>query len=126
MTTISKRQRIVRRTLGALSLTGALFVFQACYGPPQDMGNDIYIYGTVKAKNTGLPIEGIKVHVDGEAQYVVTDSLGKYEMYVEQDSAYKISFEDIDSSLHGTFVTKDTIMKDGNGSINLDVMLDEQ
>ena len=47
-------------------------------------------------------------------------------MYVEQDSAYKISFEDIDSSLQGTFVTKDTIMKDGNGSINLDVMLDEQ
>lgn len=125
METISKRQRIVRRTLGALSLTGALFVFQACYGPPQDMGNDIYIHGLVKAKTTNKPIEGIKVYVEGESQYVLTDSLGYYEMYVEQDSAYKISFEDIDSSLHGTFVTKDTILQDGNGSINLDVMLDE-
>lgn len=126
MTTISKRQRIVRRTLGALSLTGALFVFQACYGPPQDMGNDIYIHGLVKAKTSGKPIEGIKVSVTGDTQYVFTDSSGQYEIYVEQDSAYKITFEDTDSSLHGTFVTKDTILQDGNGSINLDVTLDEQ
>ena len=54
----------VRRIVGGLSFTSALFVFQACYGTPQDFGLDILLEGQVKSKSTGLPIQGIKVSVE--------------------------------------------------------------
>jgi hypothetical protein len=37
------KQNWRRKLLGGLSLTSALFIFQACYGTPHDMGLDIFI-----------------------------------------------------------------------------------
>ena len=50
----------VRRIIGGISFTSALFVFQACYGTPQDFGFDLFIEGQVKSASTGLPVKGIK------------------------------------------------------------------
>jgi hypothetical protein len=49
-----------RKIIGGLCLTSIAFVFQACYGTPQDFGEDLLIEGQVKSKTTGLPIKGIK------------------------------------------------------------------
>ena len=34
-----------RKIIGGLFLTSVAFVFQACYGTPQDFGNDLLIEG---------------------------------------------------------------------------------
>jgi len=45
-----------KKILGGLSLTSALFIFQACYGTLHDMGLDIFIEGQVKSEKTNLKI----------------------------------------------------------------------
>ena len=47
-----------RKIIGGLCLTSVAFVFQACYGTPQDFGNDLLIEGQVTSKISGLPIKG--------------------------------------------------------------------
>ena len=50
------KRDLKRKLIGGLCLTSIAFVFQACYGTPQDFGSDLLIEGEVKAKSTGLPI----------------------------------------------------------------------
>jgi len=51
--------------LKGISLTGALFVFQACYGSPQDPmmveGGEAPMTFTLVSSATGEPIEGINI-----------------------------------------------------------------
>ena len=68
----------IRKLIGGLSFTTALFVFQACYGTPQDFGADVFIEGLVKSKKTGEPIKGIKVSVADNPQYQYTDEDGEF------------------------------------------------
>lgn len=121
-----KKRRILRKIYGALSLSSALFVFQACYGTPKDFGADVYIQGFVKSKTTNLPISGIKVSIDNQPQYEVTDSAGKFKIYAFRASEYKIKFEDIDSIKNGTFLQKDTILKIVDESTYLNVSLNDK
>lgn len=103
-----------RNILGGLCLTSVAFVFQACYGTPQDFGNDLFVEGKVVAKNTGLPIQGIKVSVlDGNnvlPQYIFTDENGNFSFYTYKLESNKIRFEDIDSVENGAFALKDTVI----------------
>ena len=46
----------IKKLIGGLSLTSTMFIFQACYGTPQDFGMDVLIEGQVKSKTSGLPI----------------------------------------------------------------------
>lgn len=56
--------KILHNILKGISLTGALFVFQACYGVPQPhngiMGEAPMSF-TLLSKDTGTPLKGIKV-----------------------------------------------------------------
>ena len=99
-----------KKILGGLSLTSALFIFQACYGTPHDMVLDIFIEGHVKSEKTNKPVKGIKVSVEDKLQYQYTDESGKFSFYTETASSYKIKFEDIDSDQNGIFVEKDTLL----------------
>lgn len=119
-----RKRKILRKVYGALSLSSALFVFQACYGTYHDMGMDVYIQGFVKSKITNQPIVGIKVSIENQPQYEVTDSEGKFEIYTSKNSMYKIKFEDIDSIRNGTFISKDTILKVVDKYTFLNVSLD--
>ncbi len=78
-----------------ISLTSAMFVFQACYGTPQDFGRDLCISGKVVSKSTGLPIEGIKVSVEDGVQYQKTDKQGGFMLYTEILQSIKVRFEDV-------------------------------
>jgi len=121
-----KKRKILRKIYGALSFTTALFVFQACYGPPQDFGYDTYIQGIVKSKTTNQPIPGIKVTVDNNPQYEVTDSKGEYKMFVPLYTQYNVRFEDIDSNTNGSFMQKDTIFVFPDQSARLNVYLNDK
>ena len=113
----------INKLIGGLSLTSAMFVFQACYGTPHDFGLDILIEGQVKSQTTGIPVKGIKVSVEGNMQYENTNDEGKFSFYTEIADSYKIKFEDIDSDQNGTFTNKDTIVTIQNEKVYLDIVL---
>ena len=73
-----------RKIIGGLCLTSIAFVFQSCYGTPQDFGDDLLIEGQVKSKTSGLPIKGIKVSIADKIQYTNTDENGKFSFYIER------------------------------------------
>jgi hypothetical protein len=114
----------INKLIGGLSFTSAMFVFQACYGTPQDFGLDILIEGQVKSKMTGTPVKGIKVSVDGTLQYDFTNDEGKFSFYTETTNSLKVKFEDIDFSQYGTFTNKDTIPAIIDKKVYLNIALD--
>jgi hypothetical protein len=114
----------IRTIIGGISFTSALFVFQACYGTPQDFENDLLIEGQVKAKSTGLPIKGIKVSI-ANSQNQITDEEGRFGMYYEKTNGLAVRFEDVDSVLNGKFQARDTILANLTDRVYLDIVLDE-
>jgi hypothetical protein len=106
-----RKRKILRKVYGALSLSTALFIFQACYGPMRDLGEDVYFQGCVKSKSTNLPIRGIKVSIENQPQYIFTDSAGLFRIYATIATDYKLKFEDIDNAQNGYFLPKDTLVK---------------
>ena len=115
-----------RKLLGGLSLTSALFIFQACYGTPQDMGLDIIIEGKVISRQTNMPVKGIRVSVEDKLQYQFTDIDGKFSFYTETAKSYKIKFEDIDTSENGNFFGKDTVLASIDKRVYLNIALQEK
>jgi hypothetical protein len=115
----------IRALLRVFSLTSAMFIFQACYGTPQDFGLDLFIEGQVKAKTSGLPIKGIKVSVTNNAQYGYTDNEGRFSLYTARENQLIISFEDIDLAENGKFMKKDTILTNIPDRVTLNISLEE-
>ena len=99
-----------RKIIGGLCLTSIAFVFQACYGTPQDIGQDLLIEGQVTSKTSGLPIKGIKVSVDERVQYANTDENGKFSLYMDKLQHAKIKFTDVDSTRNIWISNKDTLI----------------
>ena len=115
-----------RKLLGGLSLTSALFIFQACYGTPHDFGLDIFIEGQVKSLKTNIPVNGIKVSVADKMQFEYTNEDGKFSFYTETADSYKIKFEDTDSNQNGIFVGKDTLLTNIDKTVYLNIVLEEK
>lgn len=113
----------IRNIVGGLSFTTALFVFQACYGTPQDFGLDSFVEGKVVSKTSGEPIKGIKVSSD-QFQHVVTNDKGEFSFYTIKSDKVQISFEDIDGAENGSFVKKDSVVSTVKDRIYLDVKLE--
>ena len=113
----------IRNIVGGLSFTTALFVFQACYGTPQDFGLDSFVEGKVVSKTSGEPIKGIKVSSD-QFQHVVTNDKGEFSFYTIKSDKVPISFEDIDGAENGSFVKKDSVVSTVKDRIYLDVKLE--
>ena len=117
-----------RKIYGGLCLTSIAFVFQACYGTPQDFGNDLLLTGQVNSKKTGLPVKGIKVSVVDGIQYVPTDDAGKFSFYIGNTGSFRLKFEDTDADLNGSFQSKDTLVTTNKDveEINLTIQLEEK
>ncbi len=116
----------IRTILGGLSLTSMMFVFQACYGTPQDFGHDLLIEGQVTARASGAPVEGIKVSVANNAQYQMTDEEGQFSFYTERIDGLTLQFQDVDSTQNGLFVDKDTVLTELRESMYLDIALEQE
>ncbi len=119
-----RKRKILRNIYGALSLSTALFVFQACYGTPHDMVRDVLIHGSVTSKTDNQPIPGIKVSIESQYSTVLTDNSGKFELYTIHASEYNLRFQDIDSITNGNFKDKDTVLNISNASNFLNIILD--
>lgn len=117
------KKPMFRNLLAGISFTTAFFVFQACYGPPQDIYQDVYIHGKVVSEDTGEPVEGIRVSIPGQSQYIFTDSEGTFSLYTVQASSYELQFEDIDGDSNGNFANKDTLLENADSDIFVDVSL---
>jgi hypothetical protein len=115
-------RKIKRKVLGFVSFSAALFIFQACYGAPQDTQSDIIVQGTVKSDSTGQTVEGIKVTFTETNQYVITDSSGSFYFYIPEYNSYPLRFEDNDSIENGSFNTFDTIIS-GTPSAPIEIIL---
>lgn len=113
----------IRNMVGGLSFTTALFVFQACYGTPQDFGMDLFVEGKVVSKTTGDPIKGIKVSSD-QFQHVVTNDKGEFSFYTIKSDQLQISFEDIDGAENGSFMKKDSVVSTVKDKIFLNIKLE--
>lgn len=120
------KMSLIRKLIGGLSFTTALFVFQACYGTPQDMGLDVFIHGLVKSKKTGNPVPGIKVSIAGKTQYLYTDEQGRFQLYTEYADTCRVMFQDIDLENNGTFADKDTLLNNLTDQVYLNVFLEEK
>ena len=114
--------KILHNLLKGASLTGALFVFQACYGMPQP---DIYgesglapMSFSLVSRATGEPLEGIQVKggsmkrdMDGENALGTTGADGRCRVeipYLRHLEGPYLRFEDP----NGHFVAKDTTLAD--------------
>ena len=103
--------------LKGISLTGALFVFQACYGSPRDpmlgLGAAQMSFSVVSHTN-GQPLEGVKVmQTDyGENREIgTTGADGKCRVQFTYQRNYRspyLRFEDAD----GLYAVKDTVLND--------------
>lgn len=109
-----------------LCLTSVAFVFQACYGTPQDFGQDVLIEGKVVSKNSNLPAKGIKITIEDGPQYVHTDNEGNFGFYTMQRDNLKLTFEDIDSTENRQFIKKDTLLRITDEKVMVNIMLDEK
>jgi len=116
----------IRKIVGGLSLTSAMFVFQACYGTPQDFGLDLLVEGQVKSKTSGLPIKGIKVSVANNMQYEITNEDGKFSFYTEMIEGLTLQFQDIDPTQNGLYLDKDTVLNEISEKVYLDILLEEK
>jgi putative lipoprotein (rSAM/lipoprotein system) len=120
------KRNVIRKIVGGLSLTSAMFVFQACYGTPQDFGQDFLVEGQVKSKTSGLPIKGIKVIVANNMQYELTDEEGKFSLYTEKIERLTLQFQDIDANQNGLYNEKDTVLTPLGEKVYLNIDLEEK
>ena len=108
--------------LKGASLTGALFVFQACYGMPMPQDPLLIESGeapmsfSLVSKSTGEPLQGIRIKsrmtVNGSYQEIGTTSVDgscrvAIPYYRNQEGPY-LRFEDPD----GPYAAKDTLLYD--------------
>ena len=114
--------KILHNLLKGVSLTGALFVFQACYGMPQDRldieGGLAPMSFSLVSRTTGEPIEGIQVRggswkrdIDEGETLGITDDKGRCRVeipYLRNAEGPYLRF--VDPS--GQFVAKDTTLAD--------------
>ena len=114
--------KILHNILKGASLTGALFVFQACYGMPQsplyEDGGLAPMSFSLVSRTTGEPLEGIQVKggswkrdMDREESLGVTGEDGRCRVeipYLRNVEGPFLRFEDPS----GQFAAKDTTLAD--------------
>ncbi len=120
------KRKQLRTLIGGLSFTTALFVFQACYGMPQDMQDDVLIRGKVVSLTSSQPVKGIKVESDLYEHFGISDSLGEFGFYTPWAHSLKLTIEDTDPDSDGDYLSKDTVLVDPVSSEYLHIAIEEK
>ena len=115
----------LKKILGAFSFATAMFIFQACYGAPQDTEMDVCVSGTVFSSDDNTPVKGIKILTDNNLT-AVTDDSGRFFIYTLPIDSLKLSFNDIDSIDQFEFETYDTILTGVNNNVNINIILNKK
>lgn len=93
----------IRKVIALTSLSAVAFTFQACYGTMQDFEDDVVIYGTVVAEDSGEPIPDIKIQLKDSYHSSYSSGNGNFTMYVPINSEYTLLFQDVDGEENGSF-----------------------
>ena len=111
---LQQKSRFFSNLLRFTGLTTVLFVFQACYGTPQDFGNDVLIEGTVLSADNQTPLQDIEVKLinDSLTSTYKTDLQGKFSIYTNVNTEYKLILTDVDGVSNGSFLPYDTTITD--------------
>ncbi|MDR0333135.1 MAG: carboxypeptidase-like regulatory domain-containing protein [Dysgonamonadaceae bacterium] len=125
-----KSRKFLRKIFAGISLTAVAFVFQACYGPMEDCHYDIKLSGTVTSKTTNLPIQGIKVSMNGGLNYGVTDKNGNFNFFANASDCFEdenvVHFLDIDGAENGKFAERKMKIKPTRkDEVRINVALEE-
>ena len=112
--------------IGGLSFTSALFIFQACYGIPQDFYPEIRYSGQVKSKSTGQPLSGIKVTLKDMHNSEYTNEEGEFLLFSEIINQATLQFEDVDSTENGSYTSRDTLLVEPSTEVYLEIELEEK
>jgi hypothetical protein len=109
-----KKQQLIRFLFGSFSATALMFVFQACYGMPQNRmspDEDIIIMATITDMETGQPVEGLAVNFPDLELEATTDSAGVFCVSVdgaEHPNQVQLLVNDVDGTENGRYETLDT------------------
>lgn len=120
------KRNYLKNILKGISLTSVMFIFQACYGSPQDFLEDVHIEGKVFSAKTGKPIPGIVMKLTNSNQNLQTDNTGLFSFYTFKYNTYTFSFEDTDDQTNGLFEKMDTTIKSGEKKIYFEIKLNEK
>jgi hypothetical protein len=138
MKTIAGRgRRILSRIFRVVCVSAASLILQACYGimitdepamygprPPEEI-QETAIRGTVVSKQTGEPIFGIKVSIEGTNVSDRTNKDGYFYLRVKTQDVYKLIFEDVDGSYNdGEFQEQKWTIKQNDTYNNLLIGMD--
>ena len=136
-----KSRKLLRTIFGSISLTAMAFVFQACYGTKEDFYYDIKVSGTVRSKTTDAPIKGIKVTINSDHNFGITDENGNFDFYASVPNFYEyysdsvrftpdsipVQFLDIDGNENGTFSDTTVVIDPAHkNEIKINVLLDNK
>lgn len=122
-------RKLFRNFIKLFSFTTALFIFQACYGTPNDMRyfDDILISGQVVSETDKLPIKGIKVELDSLHNYGKTDENGEFHFWVSKGSfssdSVLMHFKDIDSIDNGWYKDSSILVRILEKEIKINIAL---
>lgn len=111
-----KKQKALRWLFGSLTATSLMFVFQACYGMPND-DLMICVQGQVISESTGAPIPNIEVQCNISKAFTRTNAEGYFDIDVPWSSEPDLTFRDIDQAENGRYATKDTVLNHYDGAI---------
>ncbi|MFZ5941463.1 MAG: carboxypeptidase-like regulatory domain-containing protein [Bacteroidota bacterium] len=120
------KRNLIRNILGGLGFTTALFIFQACYGTPQDLEMDILVEGKVTSQDSGTALPGIRVMVGNDYQTQYTDNSGVFSFYTLKQENITLHFSDPDSIIGGWYHEKDTLIPGNEDYCFLDIQLEKQ
>ncbi len=112
--------RIVRKILGGISLTAAMFVFQACYGTDYYCPSMEYNFRIVDTKGTPIPNIKVSSQWQSTGDYVydwhfqgVSDSAGLACLWVEDcnglDIKFRFSDDDSVYAVYDTIINRNTV-----------------
>lgn len=109
-----KKQQLLRAIFGSFTATALMFVFQACYGMPNE-DFLLCIHGQVISEKTGAPIPNIEVQSNANGTIVRTDAQGQFDIDVPFQEQLGLTFRDIDQAANGQYATLDTVLNDYTG-----------
>lgn len=118
-------KRAFHKIFSVAAFSTAMFVFQACYGTPQDGHMDICISGTVFSDSASTPIKGIKITTDNNLT-AFTDDSGHFAIYTSPVDSVKLTFTDADSSQNFEYNTFDTILKNVKRNSEINIRLNKK
>ena len=111
---LNVRRRLIRSFLGLFSISTMLFVFQACYGTPQDFGQDVHITGKISSKTDQTGLYGMHISFQNLPQYTTSQEDGSFSHYCPVQDSYQVVLSDKNGDTGGVFLDIDTL-------VNLDI-----